>query len=298
MRTLAAILLVIGVMVTGQANAMPWDKPRTAIVLAFDPEWDALLPHIEDAKTETHDGVTYVTGHIGDEPVVMALSGVSMVNAAMNTQRLLSHYKVSRIVMSGIAGGVDPGLNIGDIVVADAWSQPMETLTARETPEGYIPPAWLWGMSHKPNFGMFLPRQVRIGTIDYDSFPADPALVAIAHKLEPLALKQCVSDTLCLEHAPKVVVGGEGVSAASFVDNADYRQYLHTAFKARVTDMESAAVAQVAFANSVPFIAFRSLSDLAGGDADVNQMMAFMTLASENSASVVVAFVKALPGKD
>ncbi|EGF91261.1 MTA/SAH nucleosidase [Asticcacaulis biprosthecium C19] len=295
MRTLAAILLVIGVMVTGQAKAMPWDKPRTAIVLAFDPEWDALLPHIEAAKTETHDGVTYVTGRIGDEPVVMALSGVSMVNAAMNTQRLLGHYKVSRIVMSGIAGGVDPSLNIGDIVVADAWSQPMETLTARETREGYIPPAWLWGMSAKPNFGMFLPRQVRIGTIDYDNFPADPALLALAHKLEPMPLKQCVSDTLCLDHAPKVVVGGEGVSAASFIDNIEYRNYLHTAFSARVTDMESAAVAQVAFANKVPFIAFRSLSDLAGGDADVNHMMAFMTLASENSAAVVVAFIKALP---
>ncbi|ESQ74346.1 5'-methylthioadenosine/S-adenosylhomocysteine nucleosidase [Asticcacaulis sp. AC402] len=277
---------------------MARDKLRTAIVLAFDPEWDALVPHIAEAKTETHDGVTYVTGTIGDEPVVMGLSGVSMVNAAMNTQRLLGHYKVSRIVMSGIAGGVDPALNIGDIVVADAWSQPMETLAARQTPEGYRPPAWLWGMAKKPNFGIFMPRQIRIDSTDYDKFPADPDLIAIAHTLEPMALRQCVSDTLCLEHAPKVVVGGEGVSAAAFIDNADYRTYLHTAFSARVTDMESAAVAQVAFANKVPFIAFRALSDLAGGDADVNQMTAFMTLASENSAAVVVAFVKALPGKN
>ena len=39
---------------------------------------------------------------------------------------------------------------------------------------------------------------------------------------------------------------------------------------------------------------FRSLSDLAGGDAGDNQMRTFMTLASVNSANVVCAFVAAL----
>ena len=44
-------------------------------------------------------------------------SGVSMVNAAMNTQLVLDRFTVKRIVFSGIAGGVDPGLTIGDVVV-------------------------------------------------------------------------------------------------------------------------------------------------------------------------------------
>ena len=59
--------------------------------------------------------------------------------------------------------------------------------------------------------------------------------------------------------------------------------------------MESAAVAQVAYANAVPVIVFRSLSDLAGGDAGANQMTVFMTLAAVNSADVVRAFVAGLP---
>ncbi len=54
-------------------------------------------------------------------------------------------------------------------------------------------------------------------------------------------------------------------------------------------------MAQVAYANSVPAIVFRSLSDLAGGDGGANQMVTFMTLASVNSADVVRAFVAALP---
>ncbi len=74
-----------------------------------------------------------------------------------------------------------------------------------------------------------------------------------------------------------------------------FRDYLFGAWKANVLDMESAAVAQVAYANSVPAIVFRSLSDLAGGDGGENQMVTFMTLASVNSAVVVRAFVAALP---
>ena len=270
--------------------------PRTAIILAFEPEWQALIPHIDHARTRSEGEVTYVTGRLGGKPVVVTMSGISMVNAAMHTQRLIDRYKISHIVFSGIAGGIDPSLHIGDIVVAERWSQPMETLAARQTADGYKAPGWLWGMSTKPNYGIFFPRQVRINETDYDAFPADPALLGIAREVAattPLRDRSAAAGKL--DHAPQIVVGGEGVSAASFIDNAEYRDYLYTAFHARVTDMETAAVAQVAYANHVPFIAFRAVSDLAGGDNDSNQMQTFMTVASENSADVVIAFVKALP---
>ena len=44
-----------------------------------------------------------------------------MVNAAMNTQLVLDRFNVTHIVFSGIAGGVNPSLNIGDVVVAERW---------------------------------------------------------------------------------------------------------------------------------------------------------------------------------
>ncbi len=61
--------------------------------------------------------------------------------------------------------------------------------------------------------------------------------------------------------------------------------------------METAAVATVAYANDVPFIGFRSLSDLAGGGPGENEMETFMTLAAENAAALLVAFVEALPAE-
>jgi adenosylhomocysteine nucleosidase len=91
-----------------------------------------------------------------------------------------------------------------------------------------------------------------------------------------------------------VVVGGNGISGPVFMDNADYRTYAFGAFKAQVIDMETAAVGQVAYSNKLPYIAFRSLSDLAGGDPGKNQARAFYPLASENSAKVVTRFIAAL----
>ncbi|MET3584729.1 nucleoside phosphorylase [Pseudorhizobium tarimense] len=58
--------------------------------------------------------------------------------------------------------------------------------------------------------------------------------------------------------------------------------------------MESAATAHVAYSNSIPFIAFRSLSDLAGGGEGANEMGVFFALASENSARFVKAFLAEL----
>jgi adenosylhomocysteine nucleosidase len=40
--------------------------------------------------------------------VVLFLSGISMTNAAMTTQLALDRFKVSHVVVSGIAGGVNP----------------------------------------------------------------------------------------------------------------------------------------------------------------------------------------------
>jgi adenosylhomocysteine nucleosidase len=108
-------------------------------------------------------------------------------------------------------------------------------------------------------------------------------------------LKDCTAENVCLTHKPAVLVGGHGVSGQAFVDNAAFRDYAQKTFGAEVLDMESAGVAQVAYANRVPFIAFRSLSDLAGGGDAGNDMGTFFQLASDNSAAVVGEFLKALP---
>ncbi|WP_425993834.1 5'-methylthioadenosine/S-adenosylhomocysteine nucleosidase [Caulobacter sp. DWR1-3-2b1] len=299
MRLLTALAIFLFTVLPAAAAERFDDAPRIAVISAFPPELTVLAASTKDQKRYTAAGVTFTTGELEGKPVVLFLSGVSMVNAAMTTQLALDRFNVTRIVFSGIAGGVDESLDIGDVIVADQWSQNLETAFARETEKGFELSASMRN-DNLPAFGMMIPRSIMIARGDSPPerrrwFPVDPAMLETARAIATTApLARCVANQ-CLVHAPKVVVGGNGISAPVFLDNAAYRKYARATFQARVVDMESAAVAHVAYANGAPFIAFRSLSDLAGGGDGANEMHTFLQLASDNSASVVKAFVKALP---
>jgi adenosylhomocysteine nucleosidase len=239
--------------------------------------------------------VEFVTGMLAGRQVVLFLSGISMVNAAMTAQLALDRFDVTGIVFSGIAGGVDPALHIGDVVAAARWGQYLEAAFARETDGKFQPPPW-WQTPPFPNFGMIFPGYVDVrraagGAEKRFWFEVDAGMLAAADTIRTVDLKRCTAAQACLGEAPRVLVGGNGVSGAAFVDNARFRQYVFDTFKAQVLDMESAAVATVAYANAVPFIAFRSLSDLAGGGGEANQLRTFFQLASDNSAAVVQRFL-------
>jgi len=88
-----------------------------------------------------------------------------------------------------------------------------------------------------------------------------------------------------------MVVGGNGVAGTIFVDNAAFRDYISQVWEARALDMESAAVAHVAKVHNVPFIVFRSLSDLAGGGEGENEIGTFLGLAANNAASALLSFL-------
>jgi adenosylhomocysteine nucleosidase len=284
-----------------QAHPTRANQTRTAVLSAFEPEWQALVKDLAGARTQTINGMKVATGILNGRPVVLMMSGVSMVNAAMNTQALLDHFRIDRIVFSGIAGGLDPALNIGDVVVPAQWVSSLDVAMGREVLGRFERPAYYKARPAVPNYGMMFPIGVRAGR-DYETgefhmaFPVDPAMYTLAQTLsDRVTLNRCTAEGACLTQMPKLVVGGAGVSSTAFVDNAEYRNYLHQTFAARAADMESAAVGQVATVNGVPYIVFRSLSDLAGGGEKGNEMGTFMRLASANSASVVMAFLKALP---
>jgi len=284
------------------------DTPRTVVMTAFYPEWHSLVPMIKDAKEHTINGSTFLTGTLEGKPVVLMQSGVSVVNAAMNTQLVLDRFTVKRIVFSGIAGGVDPALSIGDVVVPENWGQYLEGSFARRTKRGWKAPDE--GHAESPaNWNFIFPRGTLITSAAAKMqrvyrIPVDAELLALAKKVVAgIALERCVppsdkmraESALCLPRTPKVVVGGTGVTAGIYADNAAFRIYLQKAWAARVLDMESGPVMQVAMSNGVPAIVFRSLSDLAGGDQHKNMEYTFEHLASANSAHVVRAFVAALP---
>lgn len=295
MSVTAAAALVLVANVAGAAA-----EQRTAVLTAFAPEFQAIKARMADLSERTERGAHYLFGTLGGKPIIVGQTGISMVNAAMNTQLLIDLFQPKSIVVSGIAGGVNPELRVGDVSVPAQWGQYLEAVYARKNADGSytVPPFFSRDI---PNYGMIFPQGVAVWRGDHGTqrrvwFDVDAAMLAAAARAAgSVDLLNCGANDNCLEHSPAIRTGGRGVSGQAFVDNADFRTWVQETFQADALDMESAAVATVAFANDTPFIAVRSMSDLAGGEADLNAMEVFFGVAAENAARTVEALVRELP---
>jgi adenosylhomocysteine nucleosidase len=274
------------------------ETPLLAVLTAYEPELKALLKEASIENTYIINGRGYHVGQLAGNEVVLVMTGISMVNAAMTTQTALDHFNVQGIILSGIAGGVNPNLNIGDVTIPEQWGQYQEQLFARETDEGW---ELGWYSDEFSNYGMMFPQKVSVtrkgnspnAEEELFWFHVDSEMLsAVGDVAVNIQLNKCTSQGKCLDTEPVVLIGGNGVSGQTFVDNARYRDWVWTTFQANALDMETAAVAHVAYVNAVPFIAFRSLSDLAGGGSGVNEIDTFFQLAADNSAQVVIAFLE------
>lgn len=145
-------------------------------------------------------------------------------------------------------------------------------------------------------------------------FGVDPQMFAKASLIDVELLNCAAVDangkcsTTPLDPIPRLIVGGNGLSGPTFVDNAAYRKYIATNLNfdeqgnknddtdVLVVDMETTASAMVAESNRVPFIAVRSVSDLAGGgeESAAGQLTTFFAIAAENQARVVLKLVELL----
>lgn len=291
---LLAVVLLLG--------AARWpDDPRIAVMAAFDRELEVILANATITERRIVNGRTHHLGTLGGQPVVILLSGYSIVNAAMTTQALLDRYDISQIVFSGIAGGVNPDLQIGDVTVPAQWGNYQENVFGRATATGFHSDRISTPFA---NYGMMFPQgtSVTVRGAPADSlerrfwFPVDSSALALAARVAPtVRLSRCMRVDICVNHQPRIVVGGNGVAGPTFVDNAEYREWVWATFRAEALDMESSAVAVVAYENRVPYIVYRGISDLAGGGGGRNSVRSYGQLAAANSAAAVIAYLEALP---
>lgn len=314
--------------------------PRVALISAFGNEAKILVEALQGPKEILINGSKFTTGMLEGHNVVITLTGVSITNAAMTTQLLVDRFNVTTVLFSGIAGGVDPNLRVGDVVIPQSWAYHDEYYHSRslDPVEVKKPPLACFGSmpgdlsclglelssfnkadgsAYGVNFadmtgplGGLWSRNTHVtsaegpagGEFVFD-FPVDSNLYAKAQALmaKPPTLANCGANACtdgaqtCLQNMPTLVTGGRGLSGSVFLDNARYRQYLYDTYQGRSVDMETAATAQVAKANGKPFIAFRSVSDLAGGDQGGEVGTFFCTgIAEKNASAVVRSFLQSL----
>ncbi|MBC7922499.1 MAG: 5'-methylthioadenosine/S-adenosylhomocysteine nucleosidase, partial [Ferruginibacter sp.] len=92
-------------------------KPVTAILGAFPDEVTLLEGKMRNRKERYLQGVRFLTGKLNGQPIILARTGIGKVNAAATTTLLLEHFRPREVLFTGIAGGINPSLAPGDLVI-------------------------------------------------------------------------------------------------------------------------------------------------------------------------------------
>jgi adenosylhomocysteine nucleosidase len=234
---------------------MRLELKQIGIIGAMDDEIALLLEGMPEHSVTASAGIEFRVGKFQSKQVVVCKSGVGKVNAAVCTQILIDRFGVDAIIFTGVAGALDPQLNIGDIVVSTECQQHDMDVTALGFPKGTIPFAEL------------------------SVFQADPELVELAYSAASQFDGQAVR--------------GKVLSGDQFVANRDTVEQLREELQGTCTEMEGAAVAQVCAMNGFPFVIIRSMSDRADGSAHMN-FTEFTQLASSNSYRIVEEMLRRL----
>lgn len=198
--------------------------------------------------------ITFYSGTMGKHKIVLCKSGVGKVNAALTTQILIDHFQTAKIVFTGVAGALDPNLNVGDIVISTSALQ--HDIDA--SPLGF--------------------KRGEIPMFEHTSdFPADASLIELAMK---------ASEQLNIQ-----VLKGRILSGDQFIASQELVQELQDTFSGACVEMEGSAVAQAAMLNDIPYVIIRSISDKANGEAKMS-FNEFVEVAAKQSNFIVKAMLE------
>jgi nucleoside phosphorylase len=319
---LLVVLAVTAVLAPAAQAARPRScGPRTLVLAAMPLELDPLLraADIDRSRTVTIDGRTFYAGTLGSKDVVLAMTGIGMVNAAETAQLAIDRTRCpfSSAMFSGVAGS---RFNIGDVAVPSSWTQDegktwikadeamlaaAESVAAarsvalsRTTPVGDA--ACLCPGVEDPATPVTMPHEtiMRVGgqgtTSDMFSGKAVPCLPGGGD------VAGCAP---CLPGATADEAAAFAAHAPSLADPTFLVGFLQPPAETTDTyaaqDMETAAVAAVATENHVPFLGVRAVSDGQGDPLHLPgfpwQFLMYRRLAGNNAALVAEAILQALP---
>lgn len=234
---------------------------KIGIITAMQVEHDqiaALLTDCAELPAATFGAPPVLTGRLGDHTVVLAMSGIGKVNAALTAASLIATHRPDAMISTGCAGGLAPEPGVMGVVAAastvyhDVWC----------------------GEGNAYGQVQGLPAR----------FDADARLLAVACDL---ADDPAVETPVCC---------GLTCTGDKFItDPAELKAVLGAFPEALAVDMESAAIAHACHLHNVPFLSFRVISDTPGADAHWEQYQDFWGTMADRSFGITRTFLSRIP---
>lgn len=228
---------------------------RFGIICAMPEEIKELKAQLTNESTKQIGGKDYYFGQISGQDVVLVESGIGKVEAGITTEHLITDCGADVVINSGSAGGIGDGLHVGDVVISTATAYHDVDATAFDYQYGQLP-------GKEPSFAA--------------SKKWGDAL-AKAGEQTGLTVKQ-----------------GLIVSGDQFIASQDaIKQILAHFPDALSSEMEGAAVGQVATDHQVPYVVVRAISDTGDEEAGVS-FDEFIIEAGKRSAAMLLQLFKDL----
>lgn len=216
-------------------------------------------------------------GRLDHVPVVLVEAGIGKVNTALVSTLLFDHFGCRSVLLTGVAGGLDPALGIGDVVVAGRLIQHDYGAVAGGDLITYRPGVPPLGEAHSE-----------------PAYAVDAALMRLLrNQLDGFQLPELPAEVTGGKARRPALHFGTILSGDQFINCEATRRRLFERFGAQAVEMEGAALAQVAEQFQGTAIVVRCLSDLAGADSHLD-FAAFLPHAAETAARVLRRVVSAL----
>ena len=232
------------------------------IIGAMEDEVVLLRQSLEDCRTESPGGgFEFFTGKLRGIPAAVLRSGIGKVNAAVGAALLIQRYGPSLVINTGSAGGIGPGLKVGDAVISTGLVYHDVDLTAFDYAPGQLP--------GQPAVFSAPPELIEGAGRAIDGLKAEGRLPA------------------ALNHVQGIIASGD-----VFMHEPARIALLRQTFPdVQAVEMEGAAIAHTCALFKVPALIIRALSDVAGTESPV-AFGEFLPVASKHSAEIVLRLVR------
>lgn len=227
---------------------------KLAIMGAMEEEIEPLLAHFDNVNVIEFANNKYYEVNYKGLDIVVAYSKIGKVFASLTATTMIEKFACDTLLFSGVAGGINPELKIGDLIIADKLCQHDLDITAFGHPNGFV--------------------------------PGGKVFVETTKSLRETAKKVASENNL-------KVIEGTIATGDQFVHSNERKDFIQSTFNADALEMEGASVAVVCDALNVPFFILRAISDTADMDAGFD-FDEFLKSSAKNSADYLIKIVNEL----